>query len=354
MCIPIRKQIKLQVKSDPNRTVETDHTNFKCDRIVEQDVRHDGSKCRSPLGENVEQVNDECNVMSEQVEANKNSTPNTESNMESIEVRSPTLSLLRAQDLMFDPKYMYKEYNLRKTRKEMPAAGQVSPEKNQKVGRSIITNMSTERLSDKVKRGRSSLDIKESTSESPNPKKMKEDADDTADQKCTQIGNDANHAVPLDFSGSLCRSIVHQVTLTDLLAMPKNKEKGEHVPSSPDTLRESKIEIKEKIGESANKVHSQSCRIQSVGSRSRHITLCSLCKQKGSISSLGFLFGPYFYHLEASENSTRSEVWLHEDCSVWAPGVCIVGREIKGLREALFDANKMVRSHCIYDQCTYV
>ena len=92
--------------------------------------------------------------------------------------------------------------------------------------------------------------------------------------------------------------------------------------------------------------------------------VCSLCKLQGHASDLGFLFGPYRYKqdplspsqklesgVEASQEQTEMkaaaemvpiELWVHEDCAVWAPGVCLVGRELKGLLEAATDGEKMV------------
>lgn len=38
-----------------------------------------------------------------------------------------------------------------------------------------------------------------------------------------------------------------------------------------------------------------------------------------------------------------AELWVHSVCAIWAPGVCLVGAELKGLKEAMEEGNKMVR-----------
>lgn len=98
------------------------------------------------------------------------------------------------------------------------------------------------------------------------------------------------------------------------------------------------------------------------------IIVCALCKLPRYAFDLGFLFGPYRYrqkttsptqeppnsdiggeieHQGQHEVKTASdlvpvELWVHEECAVWAPGVCLVGRDLKGLLEATSDGEKMV------------
>lgn len=83
---------------------------------------------------------------------------------------------------------------------------------------------------------------------------------------------------------------------------------------------------------------------------------CCLCHKKDSELNLGFLFGPYKLSLvqdTAEENQDDSakgsnDAWLHEECAVWTPGVCLVGGQLMGYQEAIFEAEKMV---CIAFRC---
>ncbi len=88
--------------------------------------------------------------------------------------------------------------------------------------------------------------------------------------------------------------------------------------------------------------------------KSNDKTVCSLCYRKDSSSNLGFLYGPYKPSLvnhdkdkEAKSSSPNSKlledvVWVHEDCAVWAPGVCYTGGKLLGLYEAIADGQKLV------------
>ena len=82
--------------------------------------------------------------------------------------------------------------------------------------------------------------------------------------------------------------------------------------------------------------------------------LCAFCHQRGGAMNLGFLYGPYKFDpvsvvngipIDANKGSTKDnqrELWVHEDCAVWAPGVCLVGDQLIGLGEAVADGDNMV------------
>lgn len=36
------------------------------------------------------------------------------------------------------------------------------------------------------------------------------------------------------------------------------------------------------------------------------------------------------------------EVWIHEDCAVWCQNVTLIGEEVRGLEEAVNEANENV------------
>ena len=88
--------------------------------------------------------------------------------------------------------------------------------------------------------------------------------------------------------------------------------------------------------------------------------LCAFCHQRDGALNLGFLYGPYKLNAVSVNPSGKEdpqickdgskdfivdnpkELWVHEDCVVWAPGVCLVGDQLIGLQEATIDGDKMV------------
>ena len=75
-------------------------------------------------------------------------------------------------------------------------------------------------------------------------------------------------------------------------------------------------------------------------------TVCCLCHKKDSELNLGFLFGPYKCKLktatsplDGAENNglmgMSNSLWIHEECAVWTPGVCLVGSKLIGFQEAI-------------------
>ena len=349
VCIPILKEVKLQVKS-------------KCDVLKETKENKnddDVTKCIFD-GEGLGKEGGNGKIIHIEKEPH--------------EVKSPTLSLLKAQDMMFDPKFMYKEYNLRRVRKQEMSPEASKPQKKKKLdktppgGRERIESKESdskvreaeldvpEKVEREKRRGRS-IDS-ESGSDLPECKKPREDdkvveGDATSGkQKISDIGKHKTTTRLFDFSVSISRSQPHAspplpVTLTKLLSMPKNGEQKKESSSNPPTQELGCSKGKNTVRNAIKKdVHTGS---EGFGTKpaGRSQLICSLCKLKGGVSSLGFLFGPYFYQLEtqcnADSNSDKNaEVWLHEDCAVWASGICLVGRDLKGLKEALDDANKMV------------
>jgi hypothetical protein len=341
VCIPIQKEVKLQVKCNcvERKEVEGDTDAVKCM------AQANGLK------------KDEA-----EVESNSKEKP-------SADIKSPTLTLVKVQDLMFDPKYMFKEYNLRRVRKQELSPEQSSSHKKQKQDKAFpaargkaekctreAEEDSPPSASEKAKRKRPN-NTKEQSNYLPHPKKLRDDtthdaesSEDTAHKK-TQGGNLKQCKRVLDFSVSISRaksnvSSPPQVTLTQLLSMPHNAKQS---PSSINIGAGDELN-----GRAAAKVPSTVSRLFGSRSLGGSQLICCLCKLKGGVSSLGFLFGPYFYHHESgssrdkvkTSSSGNVEVWLHEDCAVWAPGMCLVGRELQGLQETLSDANKMICTVC--------
>ena len=79
---------------------------------------------------------------------------------------------------------------------------------------------------------------------------------------------------------------------------------------------------------------------------------CSLCSKPGNFAVLGPLFGPYKVMIGKDSpvkhdvNNAKPEqvlhVWLHRDCAIWTPGVCLVGSTLTGLGASLTTAAKAV------------
>lgn len=365
VCIPIRKEVKVQISS--------------CTK-VESKAEEKGTKESPATPQSLKEDND----------AKKNDEVSQESECTTVpHAKSPTLSLLSAQEVMFDPKYMYKEYNLRRVRKQELPPEQSSPQKKQKLDRPkespVPAGEDTERMEapekeesppGRRKRGRLQVAPTEPGSEAPESKKPKsvneEALEGRRDESAAGQSSDSS-IVRLtiknkNFSLSIPRarpdsSSPPPLTLTQLLStnqpvVENSKqtavETGKQTSTSPkkvaSKLIEDKVEKKPlkspRLLPHTSDVH----RTRTSKSHSRSQLFCTLCKEKGGVLGLGFLFGPYRYQLDAESNDSTSssggssvEVWLHEDCCVWAPGVCLVGRELHGLREALTDANKMVR-----------
>lgn len=366
VCIPIRKEVKFQVKSYPKVEEKAEWKDVEEAPTTSQPVKQSD------------------NIMMQDEPKNETSH---ESKSKAVNVKSPTLSLLTAQDLMFDPKYMYKEYNLRRVRKQESSP---EPQKKQKVdktqanespvGASLVSadketvehpaeKDSPPQTAGKRKRGRPQLALKEPSVEPPESKKPREDtcskrAEDAVAEQSTKNKSDDSGYCPVKRASvsiqptqpnSSSLTSPPQITLTQLLSTPAVAQ--EHVHKQPPTspmkiqdkhLVKDKDKVEKKRVKSPTKLPS---RVSGVHRTSQ--LLCTLCKEKGGVSNLGFLFGPYYYQLDAecNDNSISSsggvEVWLHEDCCVWAPGVCLVGRELQGLKEALTDANIMVRTPVI-------
>ncbi len=102
--------------------------------------------------------------------------------------------------------------------------------------------------------------------------------------------------------------------------------------------------------------------MKKTGSVERASVLCALCMRRESEHNLGFLFGPYKPQVQEEESKQATgttegtvsngksgeeskndqSLWIHEDCAVWAPGVCLVGGKLLGLHDAVSGGQKLV------------
>jgi len=46
------------------------------------------------------------------------------------------------------------------------------------------------------------------------------------------------------------------------------------------------------------------------------------------------------------QSNEKKEVWFHESCLIWAPGVCLIPPRLVGLDEAISDSQQVVCDHC--------
>lgn len=225
-------------------------------------------------------------------------------------------SLSKAPDMMFDPKFMYKEYNLRKLRKDVLHERPVKQLHNENTALTAIPTTSDGPPT--LKRGR----VNEAgfSGVAPQPKRNKTTTCGQA--RINSSANENDSTVSLGTEGAALHKKQTFVSTSTALAS--------------DPAASSILGLADKCSTKCPK-------------NSRFKLFCSLCKLKGGVSNLGYLFGPYFYPEESecsASTQDTEEVWLHEDCAVWASGISLIGRQLSGLKEAMGDANKMVSKIC--------
>ncbi len=83
---------------------------------------------------------------------------------------------------------------------------------------------------------------------------------------------------------------------------------------------------------------------------------CLFCNQTSNIRSLDVLFGPYKLKVEKEATSRKTgsqnanqdtflDVWVHRDCVIWTPDICLRGCQLHGLAAAINASWKSVRRH---------
>lgn len=117
-------------------------------------------------------------------------------------------------------------------------------------------------------------------------------------------------------------AVVHLSKLANGI-LPKRK-------SEPKCRRKSSSRSKKKLSAS------------NASSHSSVTAVCCLCHKKDSELNLGFLFGPYKRATDNLPENNSGNIWIHEGCAVWTPGVCLVGAQLIGLQEAVSEAEKLV------------
>ena len=327
----------------------------------------------------------------------------------------------------FNPKFMFKEYNLRRTRKA-PLVIDMPPAKKQKRD-SAQCNLSVNKETkpdgdskgvathkEKPKqlgnRKQGSRGSEEPCPGSPGVKRAKLDLE----TKNATMAEKAKHEAPKDSDRKHHPSLVSsqniEIALTKITTSPKSEESPTKQESSttkgkelaevidrkePNTLEESEKREEEKIiDEKPTSKHAARRKKSSPAKRSRkrqqpavseqnkdenvgEMLLCALCRYKANIANLGFLFGPYEQKGEnvssiekgesvdsssagnnvvnkklvdsvsANQEASTVSFWVHEDCVVWAPGVCLVNNQLMGLEEAVKEAKTMVCCNMMHE-----
>lgn len=120
--------------------------------------------------------------------------------------------------------------------------------------------------------------------------------------------------------------------------------------------------VSQKSKKTRKKYHSSATPQKLDGEGKESVAVCALCHKEDSMANLGFLYGPYKPAPSSSDGGTESvaggatkgtteseegkegapALWVHEDCAVWAPGVCLLNGKLLGLHEAVSDGKDLV------------
>eukprot|EP00794_Sanderia_malayensis_P008739 gene8739-9672_t len=84
----------------------------------------------------------------------------------------------------------------------------------------------------------------------------------------------------------------------------------------------------------------------------KSLNLCCFCAKPANYASLDALFGAYELKVEntstvLSQLDSTVQVWLHRDCALWTPSICLRGSSLVGLGPALNDAANMKCYNCL-------
>ena len=237
----------------------------------------------------------------------------------------------------FNPKFMFKEYNLRRTRKPPPAIDMPPAKKQKKDTAQCNLSVSKETKSDsdsKVvathkekpkqlgNRKQGNRSSEEPCPGSPDIKRAKLDLD----TKNAAMAEKAKHESPKDSDKKHHPSLEIEIALTKITTSPKSEEsptkqegsstKGIKVAEvivrkEPDTIEDSEKREEQIISEEKpTSKHAARRKKSSPVKRSRkrqqsavsepnkdenvgEALLCALCRHRANIANLGFLFGPY-------------------------------------------------------------
>ena len=204
---------------------------------------------------------------------------------------------------------------------------------------------------DVVRKRSRSPDVLREANSAPISKKLKSE---DVEAVVTSVNATMSTASVSSFYG---RRETEDETLSTADELPESAVKpslnGEHLEEKTEVSIKDKHTSRRRSGSRSKKKVSAS----KVMPRSSSKIACCLCHKLDSELNLGFLFGPYKLKAapitsQSSEKDSVTEksdeagdLWIHEDCAVWTPGVCLVGGQLLGLQEAMNEADKMVCLH---------
>ena len=352
--------------------------------------------------------------------ADKKSTEGIKSETQPKETNEPANVRETAHFIdYFDPRFMFKEYNLRRTRKHTPLIGVSStdmpPAKKQKrepedsaKSRMSVSNeakansdavavcseqekqVESGSLGEKAKLDSETMDtdatIAEGTKEGSHNESQSDHKDRPPAVPCQSMKISLTPVIPKSEEGSPTKQgkrknkggkpveVSERTTQSTLEESDKQEDKtvGSEKSDSEKPVSKHATRMKKSSPVKRSKKRRHLAVVEQNSHESGGETvLCVLCRQRANIGDLGFLFGPYeqkgvcaasgnqaeTMNLNSSNtvdtklvdpsvslNQEASSVsfWVHEDCVVWAPGVCLVNNQLMGLEEAVSDATKMV------------
>lgn len=233
---------------------------------------------------------------------------------------------------------MYKEYNLRRSRSQT-----ISPRPGGKTKADGSIAAGTGKRDRPADNDRSS--------EEKAAKKMKvEEAEkaNEAERGDETVKVEEQVKVEKDATGSKLQKEVVEEAVREPVEEPGSLAKVSTLKRKASTSLGARSRKKQKVG-AAKKTESVE----------RSLTVCALCLRKDSEHNLGFLFGPHKPQVNEEPGKVEVEnnrsgvgngveekkstlLWVHEDCAVWAPGVCLVGGKLLGLHDAVADGKKLV------------
>lgn len=318
----------------------------------------------------------------------------------------------------FDPRFMFKEYNLRRTRKHTPLIGVSStdmpPAKKQKrepedsakskmsVSKEAKANsdavavcseqekqVESGSLGEKAKSDSEAMDtdatIAEGTKEASHNESRSDHEDRPPAVPCQSMKISLTPIIPRSEEDSPTKQgkrknkggkpveVSERTTQSTLEESDKQEDKavGSEKSDSEKPVSKHAARMKKSSPVKRSKKRRQLAVVEQNSHESGGETvLCVLCRQRANIGDLGFLFGPYEQKGVCAASGNQAEMmnlnsnivdtklvdpsvspnqeapsvsfWAHEDCVVWAPGVCLVNNQLMGLEEAVSDATKMV------------
>ena len=324
------------------------------------------------------------------------------------EYTKPTTSEIDLFDF-YDPRYTYKEYNLR--RRPPPVDVQPASKKRK------ITDSTLELPEPQV--------TKQPSSESPTQVSKQErvlaeaeQSPETSEIKRLKLNDSLSTYDPesptlRESKPETNNEPIHVASKAPVQALPPFQNEKSHPFQSLEVDKPNgSLMLSEKDGnQTASEIRSDKARPKIISKRRSQVKkcrkqqlqdgehnsdegmLCALCNQKADYFNLGFVFGPYRYNqdfvtkscenndqikAECSDlerhrtthctdtqvtcenissnielqNSSNVELWVHEECAVWAPGVCLVGNQLHGLLETVTDGAKMVIHENVFIRCS--